>query len=177
MAEVPVPSYLEKYLTVSAGDEYLCAGQIECTCGNSRNFRLLYAGETMDDNGSITLVPTGHSRNWYFIIYAVCAECGKQILLIDDYIHGWYVLMHPGPERIAYPQEEMKTWECLKCSSLNHSINLKIDYYDKDYFLEHAIKGQKEKDRGISFNWFTISLTCSSCNLETPEWVSYNAID
>jgi hypothetical protein len=168
----PVPLHLRDWLTgVTFEDEYL-KGTVRCPCG-CEQMELRTLGKTHSDkDGSPFPVVEEIDGEWYFIVEAKCAGCGREHVLFDNNRHGTDGFRGPKPGPTP-PPRPLVSWKCIDCSSQIHTAEVLIvsDYEDRyfecKYHLEYGIDKWPEM-----FGWIDIRIACCKCGRRTG-WVSY----
>ena len=170
---MPVPTHLigcvePKESTI---DETDLVANVVCPCGSNR-YVLMFPGQTHNFDGAITPVTAKINGQLFFLIKARCTRCQKEYLLLDYDFHGWNGFVCHDPKQAALPRPALVPWDCLVCGNVEHEAAVRIQTNGKNDFISET-GGKFNTDRWPdAFGCFNMSITCTGCKTETPEWVS-----
>ena len=171
---LPVPSHLKNILVPKSGikEEDVLIGNLRCRCGSER-FVLMYPGQTHEYKGDIIPCTAEIDGNFFFLIKAKCGKCGQEHLLFDKDFHGWDGLTCHDDAEAKLPRPPLIPWKCLSCGDLSHKATVKINFENKEDFIEQSC-GEYDVDRWPdAFQWIWMTITCCNCSLVTENWVDY----
>lgn len=155
--DIAVPIKLKHYLTPEKnikGKLFCLSGQLKCDCGCAY-FKLFYAGRCGGFFAPLiskAMLPGGKR----LIIVAKCLECSNEITVYDSMTDGRSL----GTKAPTLTQE-MSAFKCTKCSALNFSANIELDY------LTDAVPDWQDK-----FSTIRMSVSCPLCKSEYDNLVN-----
>ena len=173
---LPIPRHL-KDIMVTTGDENsenLVNGIIRCPCG-CECFMIKTYAEVESGYPQICEYKGDHA----LMIKSKCADCAKEFLIFDNSKHGWNgFVCHDG---VTVPDNELKSWNCPKCTGDNHKLEISIMSQGKQDFVEETgiADGESEfseNDWIEAFEWITIGLTCFGCGYGIKKWIDYETM-
>ncbi len=174
---MPVPSHLVDCVIPKDAsiDENPLDADVRCPCGLTR-FELLYPGQTHEYNGEIIPCTAEVEGKFFFVLKARCTGCQREHLLLDADFHGWNGFVCHDPEQAALPRPPLVAWKCLSCEGTEHQACVQIQTEGKEDFSEES-DGEFDEDRWPDgFGWFSVAIKCTTCDKDTPEWVSYETM-
>jgi len=173
---MPVPSHLKEIAKPAeqARDEMPLRATLRCACG-SFSFQLLYPGQT-DVIGKRSIPVTARvDGSYFYIVRSLCIQCGYEVTLLDADFHGWNGFVCHEPAQASVPRPPLIPWQCVECDSREHEAEIFIQGEgEADYIIE---SGNENGDRWPdAFGYFTLSVICSKCRLQTPDLFAYETM-
>ena len=171
---IPAPKHLKNYVFPidSIKDDNVFLGAVHCSCGNE-TFELLYPGQTKDVNGLTIPCTAEFEGHYFFLVKAFCTRCEKEHLLFDKDLHGWDGFICHDEEQASLPRPPLIKWKCLSCNGLEHRCFIRIYNQTKQEFVIEVGNEINENSWPNAFEWFSMSITCCKCKLETEAWIDY----
>lgn len=145
---------------------------LSCRCAN-KSFRLFYPGQTHKYDDKTIPCTAEIDGDSFFLIRAICTKCGEDYLVFDKDFHGWDGIVCHDTAQAALPRPCLIAWKCARCKSLGHFAAIHISLQDKESFLIEAGGTFDENDWIDAFEWFSMSIKCAKCGLETLGWIDY----
>jgi len=74
------------------------------------------------------------------------------------------------------PRPPLTPWRCRSCGQTKHRASIQIQTEGEEDFVgetDGAVDAARWPD---GFGWFSMSIKCATCGMETPEGVSYEAM-
>jgi hypothetical protein len=174
---MPVPSHLVGSVRPKDAvvDEAPLDADVVCGCG-SRRFDLLYPGQTHEYRGEQIPCTAQINDRFFFLIKARCTTCDRDHLLLDKDFHGWNGFVCHDEAQASVPRPPLVPWKCLACGKSEHQASVLINTEGREDFVEET-EGEFDEGRWPDgFGWFSMSITCTGCGKQTPEWVSYETM-
>lgn len=167
---LPIPTHLKDIMAVDEEcfDGEWLEGKIKCTCGCC-DVKLKIYGEDHDQY----LTVKEYQDDFGFRVAAVCAECGKEMDLIDMAKHGYdgFVCGNGVPVDDA----DLQPYFCRECRGDVFSAEVRIELEDPEQFNDEVVSDEPEKfnpkDYVNAFDWFTMSIACRNCGRKKEGWV------
>lgn len=98
-------------------------------------------------------------------IRAVCAQCGRDILVFDARFDG-YDNCFSGTGETSF--STAGSVQCMKCGGGIFSVELRFEYPDRQELADLGCTNPEN-----AFTWIWISLTCSQCGKRYTDFVSH----
>lgn len=169
--DYPIPTHLKEILVIDekTSDMHCIDGSLKCTCGCEK-FSLKIFSEHYNQQLSVAKKDNGFA----FVIKAVCADCGKDWIVIDLSKHGYDGFVFK--DGLPVDDSELEKYLCPKCKKEYFSVKVGIEAEDKEQFIEECVAECPDEfspeDYVEAFNWITISVQCCKCKRIDNEWVS-----
>ena len=173
---LPIPKHLKDIL-IPMGEENCetrVHGVIRCSCGYEIFHVPIFANT---ENGFPQVCK--HQDSYALVIKAMCKDCAKGYLIFDDSKHGWNGFV--CNQGVTVADDELKQWQCPKCSCDIHNIEICIMSQGRQDFIDKAgiADGETEfsEDDWIeAFEWITIGLNCYGCGHSDERWIDYETM-
>lgn len=174
---MPIPPHLDKCVVPKDTkiDESPLDAAVRCPCG-SQKFEFLFPGTTHKYQGETTPCTAEVGGAFFFLLEARCLSCGTRHLLFDKDFHGWNGFVCHDPEQASLPRPPLTAWKCRECDGVAHQGSIRINSQGKEDFVSEAGDEFDANRWPEAFDWFSMSIQCCSCGLETAEWVSYETM-
>lgn len=174
---MPVPSHLIGSVLPkdSAIDETALDADVVCNCG-SRRFELRYPGQTHDYQNEQIPCVAKIDDHFFFVVEVKCTKCGCDHVLLDMDFHGWNGFVCHDEAQASLPRPRLTPWKCLSCEKTEHEASVQIQTEGREHFVEET-DGEFDEERWPDgFGWFSMSISCTGCGKNTPEWISYETM-
>ena len=173
---LPIPKHLKDILAPmgDANCESRVNGVIRCLCG-CECFHVKIFADIKKGYPQVC----EYKDNYALVIKTVCMDCTKEYLIFDKSKHGWDgFVCHDG---VSVPDDELKSWQCPKCTSDIHNMEICIMSQGKQDFIDESgiADGETEfsEDEWIeAFDWITIGLHCHGCGYSDEKWIDYETM-
>jgi hypothetical protein len=171
------PDYLKSNLVLInyRVNKSIAQADLQCKCG-CLNFEVLYPGSTINIDGRVYPYSYETDTDSFFLIKVKCVECQSEYLIFDEDFHGWDGFYCHDLRHAALARPKLTPWTCLSCGQIPHKVSIKLDHTDRKEYEEMQYSKKRpfiENEWLLSFEWIWIGITCSNCNLSTPDWSDY----
>ena len=171
--QIEVPRHLKTILQLSETNSSpeRVYGRVMCPCG-SNSFAILYPGQTHEFQGLRYPCTANIGGNLFFLVSARCTECNRIHLLIDQDFHGFNGVVCHDLEQAKLGRPSLIEWNCRRCNSVAHSLEVSIAIGDRDDFVAETADRPELADKWFeAFEWFSVEIECLNCG-HTEELVS-----
>lgn len=138
--------------------------------------RLLDPGQTHDYQREPIPCTAEIDGAFYFLVKAICENCGSSHTLFDKEFHGWDGFVCHEAGQAARPPPPLEEWECLTCGGKRHTARIALEAQGKQDFIEEAGDEFPVDRWPDAFGWFDKSIACTECGKATATWVSYETM-
>src|SRR5262245_57294079 len=169
----PIPSYLLEWVVATSYQDDVIEATVRCPCG-SEQLEFHYPGVTQLYEGQPFPCSVKIEEIYFYIIKAVCIDCRQERIIFDSLFHGKADFLGIDPKSFDLPYPRLWPWRCLECGCSAHQGQVRIvsDYKDRYFEFGYAEKFGADRWPDV-FGWFAMSIKCTGCGYNTPEWVSY----
>ena len=159
-----IPDRIKQYFLLTDqrqdGENTLVSGQLRCC--DQPTFSLRTVGAVQRGLlHRMSLYPSAEG----LAIRAVCARCGRDILVYDAGSDG-YDNCFSGAGETSF--STAGSVQCMKCGGEIFSIDLRLEYPDRQELADLGCTNPEN-----AFTWIWISLTCAKCGKRYTDFVSY----